>query len=369
MKQLVTFMIILILVCPVIGAAHIHASHPVIHPPISTFSIVAYDPVYQEWGVAVQSKFLAVGAVVPYAAPNAGAIATQAWGNMIYGPEGLKQLAEGQAAKTVLAALTANDPASAYRQVGIVDSQGKAAAFTGTECQFWAGHKTGKNFTVQGNILTGKAVIDAMAQSFESSRGTLAERMLSALTAGQNAGGDSRGRQSAALLISRLKGGYSGYSDTAIDLRVDDHETPIMELKRLYRLHTGIFGIMSYMHSFEAFTTLQQTDTATRCLERALYLAERETDLAPATLNAVAWTLAESKTELKRALILAQRAVDGAPDDPNIIDTLATIHYQSGNLAQAIQLEEEAMALSPDKTIFKEKLTRWKAESKSSSTP
>lgn len=210
-------------------------------PLVATFSIVAIDSATGELGVAVQSKVPAVGAVVPFAQAGVGALATQALTNTRYGPEGLKLLRAGKTAQQTLEALVSADPRSGRRQLGIVDAQGRTAAFTGEGCHAWAGERRGAGFTCQGNLLAGQAVVDAMAEAFESSEGPLAERLLVALEAGQAAGGDRRGRQSAALLVVREGWGYGGQSDRFRDLRVDDHPTPIQELRRVYGVHRRTF--------------------------------------------------------------------------------------------------------------------------------
>ncbi|GKU24026.1 DUF1028 domain-containing protein [Clostridium folliculivorans] len=207
---------------------------------VATFSIVGYDPVEKEWGVAVQSKFLGVGALVPWAKAGVGAIATQSWCNTSFGPEGLKLLEEGLSAEKVLEKLLENDEQKEYRQVGIVDAEGKGATFTGKECFNWAGGIAGENFACQGNILVNPETVEALADTFKNTKGDLAERLVAALDSAQSAGGDSRGKQSAALLVVKEKGGYGGFNDRYIDLRVDDHVEPIKELKRLldlYRLY------------------------------------------------------------------------------------------------------------------------------------
>ncbi len=204
---------------------------------LSTFSLVAYDSANGDLGIAVASKFLAVGSVVPWAQAGVGAMATQSWANTSYGPRGLEMLNQGMSPDQVGSALTATDAQAAQRQFGIVDAQGRAYTFTGSECSDWAGGRTGKNFAVQGNILVGAAVVDALAETFERTSGSLAERMLRALAAGQAAGGDARGQESAALLVVRANGGYGGFNDRYLDLRVDDHAMPIEELKRLLDLH------------------------------------------------------------------------------------------------------------------------------------
>lgn len=207
-----------------------------------TFSIVAHDPDRGEWGVAVQSKFLAVGSVVPWAEAGAGAIATQAWANVGFGPAGLRLLREGASAQEVVDRLVAGDDRRDHRQVGVVDARGRSAAWTGRLCFRWAGHRTGAGYACLGNILAGGDVVAAMEAAFRSATGPLAERLVKALRAGQDAGGDSRGQQSAALLVVRAGGGYGGATDRAVDLRVDDHPDPITELARLLRLHRLYFA-------------------------------------------------------------------------------------------------------------------------------
>jgi len=202
--------------------------------PVATFSIVGYDPDTGDLGVAVQSKFFAVGSVVPFAEANVGAIASQAYGNTTFGPLGLAMLEEGMAVEAVMESLLAHDPDAAQRQVGIVDARGNSFAYTGDECMDWAGHESGENFTAQGNILVGDETVAAMARAFRETDGILGEKLLCALEAGQAAGGDSRGMQSAAVYIVREGGGYGGYNDVYCDLRVDDHEDPIAELRRIF---------------------------------------------------------------------------------------------------------------------------------------
>jgi uncharacterized Ntn-hydrolase superfamily protein len=211
-------------------------------PVVATYSIVACDLDAGQWGVAVQSKFLAVGSVVPWGEPGAGAVATQSYANPRYGPDGLALLRRGRSAQEVVDELTAADDGRAHRQVGVVDANGGAATFTGESCQDWAGGRTGDGYAAQGNILVSAATVDALADTFEESRGPLAERLLAALAAGQAAGGDSRGQQSAALFVVERDGGYAGLSDTLVDLRIDDHERPIEELQRLYEAHQLLFG-------------------------------------------------------------------------------------------------------------------------------
>ena len=205
-------------------------------PKPSTFSIVAFDPQSGSLGVAVASKFLAVGAVVPWARAGVGAIATQAWANTSFGPKGLALLQQGLSVDEVARRLVAEDEERQHRQFGMVDASGRATAYTGARCLEWAGHVVGPNFACQGNILAGPRVVEAMAERFQTAGGDLASRLLAALRAGEEAGGDRRGRQSAAILVVKEKGGYGGFNDRYMDLRVDDHPDPIGELERLVRL-------------------------------------------------------------------------------------------------------------------------------------
>jgi uncharacterized Ntn-hydrolase superfamily protein len=213
-------------------------------PIVATYSIVACDLAAGQWGVAVQSKFLAVGSVVPWAEPHVGAIATQSYANPRYGPDGLALLRAGRSAHETIEGLTAADDDRAQRQVGMVDGRGGAATFTGDECHDWAGGRTGAGYAAQGNILVSGATVDALAVTFESNGHLeLAQRLIECLAAAQAAGGDRRGQQSASLLVVEKDAGYAKLSDTVVDLRVDDHERPIAELRRLFMLHQELFGV------------------------------------------------------------------------------------------------------------------------------
>ena len=213
--------------------------------PVATFSIVAHDPQRMEWGVAVQSKFLAVGAVVSWARAGAGAVATQSYANLTYGPDGLDLMASGVSAEETIERLAAADDNRALRQVGMIDSQGNAAAFTGEGCHDWAGHIVGHGFACQGNILR-PGTVEAMAAEFERLRfgsGELADWLVAALAAGQEAGGDSRGRQAAGVLVVRENGGYGGNNDRYLDLRVDDDPFPIQKLRKLTPIRAHGFNL------------------------------------------------------------------------------------------------------------------------------
>lgn len=217
------------------------ADHVRVERCVTTFSIVGRDPATGDLGVAVQSKFLAVGAVVPWAKAGVGAIATQSWANTAYGPRGLELMAAGKSAQETLARLTGVDDHADQRQVGIVGADGRAATYTGSGCMRWAGGVAGTNFAAQGNILVGEETVNALAEIFQQTQGPLWHRLVAALGAGQRAGGDSRGQQSAALLVVRAGSGYGGFNDRMMDLRVDDHPRPIEELERLVKLYELLF--------------------------------------------------------------------------------------------------------------------------------
>ena len=212
-------------------------------PLVATYSIVACDLDAGQWGVGVQSKFLAVGSVVPWAEPYVGAIATQSYANPRYGPEGLALLREGKSAQETIDILTAGDEGRDERQVGVVDGEGLPATFTGSGCHDWAGGRTGDCYAAQGNILVSQDTVNALATTFEANGHLeLAERLIECLAAAQAAGGDRRGQQSASLLVVEKDSGYAKLSDTVVDLRVDDHERPIGELRRIFALHRELFG-------------------------------------------------------------------------------------------------------------------------------
>ncbi|PAW83880.1 MAG: hypothetical protein B9S33_12900 [Pedosphaera sp. Tous-C6FEB] len=230
--------------CPARKAAHQRPTTPA-EPVVATYSIVAFDPATGDLGVAVQSKFFGVGSVVPWAKAGVGAIATQSSANITYGPHGLDLLAAGKSAEETVKLLTSEDDGRDHRQLGIVDAKGRAASHTGEKCNAWAGQIVRPNFAVQGNILAGEGVVKAMAAAYEKAQkeegSELGDWLVAALHAGEAAGGDSRGRQSAALLVVREKGGYGRASDRYIDLRVEDHPEPNHELSRLLEIHKRFY--------------------------------------------------------------------------------------------------------------------------------
>jgi uncharacterized Ntn-hydrolase superfamily protein len=241
---------------------------PMPRPPsrvFGTFSIVAWDENRAEWGIAVQSRFISVGALVPWGRAGVGALATQALTNASYGPDGLRLLREGLTADEVVRRLTAADPDREQRQLGVVDGKGGAAAHTGRQCPDWAGHEVGDGFTCQGNILFSSEVVRAMARTFETTPGDLPERLIAALVAGQREGGDRRGMQAASMLVLKDQGGYGGTLDRWIDIRVDDHPSPIEELQRIFQIYD-----LTLLEREDPATLVPMTGEAVVTLQRYL---------------------------------------------------------------------------------------------------
>lgn len=271
---------------------------------IATFSIVARDSVTGELGVAVASRFFAVGAVVPWAKAGVGAVATQSFANTTFGWRGLELLEKGATPEEIVEILTRNDDNPKRRQFGIVSADGKSATYTGTDCLPWAGGRSGKDYAIQGNILTGENVVTAMEETFLKTKGTLADRLYAALLEGDKQGGDARGKQSAALLVVKDKAGYGGYSDRAIDIRVDDHAEPFVELGRLLN-----FAQMNYSWN-------------------------------------EGWTLFTQK-KFKEALPFMEHAGKIAPDNPEVLYDLAVIRLAAGKKEDALKAIEKALTLNP----------------------
>jgi len=335
------------------------------NPPSGTFSIVAVDTLTGEIGVAVASKFLAVGAVVPYARAEIGAIATQAWGNTTFGPRGLELLKEGYSPQEVLNILLENDTLRERRQVGIVNVRGESAAYTGKGCMDWAGHIIGPGYSIQGNILAGEQVVKAMERSFLEAKGELADRLLRALEAGEAAGGDRRGKQSAALLVVRKGGGYSGYNDRYVDIRVDDHPNPIKELKRIYKIWKRTFLIDAHGRIGDRLKKEGKNKLAELEYSRALEIMDealKESPNDPDLLNNIAWFMGLRDIRLEEAKKLIDKAMALRPDDANILDTGALIYYKLGDKKKAIELEERALKLDPKNEYFRKMLMKYRGE-------
>lgn len=333
----------------------------------STFSIIAYDPAAQEWGAAVESKAFTVGVLVPFAQAGVGAIATQAWVRPSLGPRGLRLLKAGHDPRDVIQHLLQGDKGAAVRQLGVLDAQGRAANYTGNECLTWAGGIAEQNVSVQGNILTGERVVTGMLSAFQKAQGKLAERLIVALDAGQKAGGDRRGQQSAALLVVREKSDLDGVGDRYVDLRVDDHKTPIVELRRLY----GVWEKQMYPYlegrRINALLHAKRYARAQKLHREFAVHAERIakknwTDAA--FLNNLAWQFSQNQLGLDAALRYGQRAAKLKPRDANIADTLATVYFERGDAARAVELERTLVAKYPDRADFKSQLNKFEKAAK-----
>ena len=328
-----------------------------------TFSIVAYDSVTQELGVAVQSKYFSVGTAVPWAEASSGAVATQASVNVSLGPKALALLKTGMPAEEVLRALAATDTLWDSRQVGIVDARGHAVNWTGKRCMDWAGGETGPGFACQGNILAGPAVVANMAKAYRESRGEMAERLIAALEAAQAAGGDKRGMQSAALLVVRPSVTNPEYNTRYIDLRVEDHKTPIRELRRVWQIFEGFHAANAHLIFAEQYDAKGRSDLARRerervgeSLKRALSRSERDASL----LNGLAWACATHGIFLADALKAAEIAASVEPRNVDVLDTLAEVHFRNGNAKRAVEVESRAASIDPKSTYLKDQIARFR---------
>ncbi|HEY6572469.1 MAG TPA: DUF1028 domain-containing protein [Candidatus Eisenbacteria bacterium] len=330
----------------------------------ATFSIVAYDSVTQEIGVAVQSRAFSVGGAVPWVEAGVGGIATQASTNESFGPLGLDRLRRGQPAEEVLRALLDADSGRAHRQLGIVDVKGRSISFTGADCSAWAGHRTGPGYAIQGNLLAGEAVVAGMERAFLETKGDLGDRLLAALEAGQAAGGDKRGMQSAALIIGRPSDDYPEYRTRYVDLRVEDAKDPIHEIRRVYLIHETDGLAEAHLRYAASAEKAGKKDLA--ALERsrvgeALRRAVARGENDPQNLNGLAWACATNDMFLPEATAAAERAVSLAPKDTGILDTLAECYFRAGRTEQAIETMGRALALAPDDNYLKGQMARFRA--------
>ncbi len=282
---------------------------------VPTYSIVAYDSSNGDLGVAVQSRYFSVGSIVPWVEADVGAVATQSFVNVSYGPRGLKLLKEGLGVEEVIRELTGEDEGRELRQLGIVDAKGNAAAYTGEKCLKWAGSKTGDCYSAQGNILVSERVVQSMAQTFESVEGDLASRLVSALDAGEKAGGDARGRQSAALLVVRKDAGRGGYGDKLVDLRVEDDPDPVRELKRLMELH------------------------------RAYYLIDEGES-----------RFAENEPEV--AISFIEKALEITPNSDDAYIDLGLMHLKLGQADEAVRAFKKALVINPKLAVVIKQLPK-----------
>jgi len=332
-----------------------------------TFSIVAYDSVTQELGVAVQSKYFSVGTDVPWAEAGVGAVATQATVDASFGPKALALLKTGMSAPDVMRALAATDSSWESRQVGIADARGHVASWTGKKCLDWAGSETGADFACQGNILAGPAVVAGMAKAYRETGGEMAERLLAALEAAQLAGGDKRGMQSAALLVVRPSMERPQFTQRYVDLRVEDHKTPIKELRRLLEIQEGFHGADNHMLYAAQYDATGRPELAARERERVAEilrraLARKEGDAS--LLNGLAWACATHDLFLGDALKAADRAAALEPRNVDVLDTLAEVHFRLGNATKAIEVESRAATIDPKSEYLKDQITRFRKGTK-----
>lgn len=335
----------------------------------STFSIVAYDPHAQEWGVAVQSKAFTVGGIVPWARAGVGSVATQATTNMQYGSRGLELLERGLSPLDVIEYLVSRDKGGARRQLALVDAEGHAANYTGNECTPWAGGFAAENFSVQGNILAGERVINAMARAFQSGHGKLAERLLAALKAGQRAGGDTRGQQSAALLVVRAKSDINGVGDRYVDLRVDDHKTPIVELQRLYEIWETNFYPLIESERIRRLLREKKYASAQHAHREFAAQAERIARKHPADADffeTLASHLAENDLGLDAALRYAKRAAKLKPKSAQFENTLAAVYFRRGEYERALEIQRPLAHKHPDNQDIQKKLDQYERAEKRS---
>ncbi len=284
---------------------------------VSTFSIVARDPETGELGIAVASRFFAVGSVVPWAKAGVGAVATQSFANTTFGWRGLELLEKGVTPEEAIKIMLRNDDNAKGRQVGIVSFDGKSATYTGGDCISWAGGRSGTNYAIQGNILASESVVTSMETTFLETKGTLAERLYAALFAGDEQGGDSRGKQSAAMIVVKEGAGYGGYTDRAIDIRVDDHKQPFKELGRLLN-----FAQMNYSWN-------------------------------------EGWTLFTRK-KYKEALPHMERTANLTPDNPEVLYDLTVIRLAAGDKDNALKALEKAIKLNPKLKNRQQEIQIWK---------
>jgi uncharacterized Ntn-hydrolase superfamily protein len=315
------------------------------------------DPETREWGIAVASRILDSGYIVIWLKPEVGAVATQGQVNARLGPLVLELLASGRTAEEALSTALRVDAGSAVRQLGIVDRLGNSAAHTGASTLEWAGQLAAECVSVQGNVLVGPQVITAMMESFRNGPGELSERLLRALEAGDLAGGDKRGRQSAALVVTRKHGGYEGTDDRLVDIRVPDHPEPVMELRRLYNMWKYAFLVPAYLrlgdelHDSGGIFWQRVRTLLSKALDESLDKAE--------IYNNLAWHLAKRGQYPEEALQVAQRAHDLDPQDPNIMDTLAEAYFAAGDFRQAVYFEEEALKREPGNEFFRQQLAKF----------
>jgi len=327
-------------------------------PAGATFSICAYDTATGEIGVAVESRAFTVGTRVPWARAGVGAVATQASTRASYGPRGLAMLAAGVEPREVIDSLLADDSGRDDRQIGVVSAVGRAATFTGSRCSAWAGGIAGPGFAIQGNILAGPQVVREMERAFRETHGELAGRLLAALAAGQAAGGDKRGQQSAALLVVRPSEQFPEYRERYVNLKVEDHARPIDELSRLYRVYEATGLAEAHARYAESYERAGRVADAARERARVGEILKRvlaDANASASTLNAIAWTACEMGAFEGDALTAATRAAVLDPRNTDILDTIAECHLKRGEFAAALSAIDDALELAPKDASLKDR--------------
>jgi uncharacterized Ntn-hydrolase superfamily protein len=324
-----------------------------------TFSIVAYDAEAGEWGVAVASRVLAVGYIVPWAKAGVGAVATQSYANLDYGIEGLSLLAEGLSAEEALERLLKADEERERRQVAMIDAAGNVAVFTGDDTLAWSGHIAGDGYSVQGNILTGEEVLAEMERAYLAAEGPLARRLVEALKAGEAAGGDKRGKESAALLVVREAGGYQGKTDRMVDVRVDDNAEPVAELERIY----GLWELRFLVERYLELGGDREAAYVLGIMDRVAAESAGGKEDAP-TLNDFAWALSTRGLYPERALEFALKAHELTPEDANVMDTVAEAYYAAGEFGEAVKWEKAALEREAENKFFREQLEKFEKAAK-----
>jgi uncharacterized Ntn-hydrolase superfamily protein len=318
------------------------------------------DPDTREWGIAVASRIYDCGYVIVWLRPEVGAVATQGMVNARLGPLALERMAAGLTAAEALNEILTEDPGSSTRQLGVIDRHGNSTAHTGSDSMEWAGHLTGEFVSVQGNVITGPHVVSSMFDAFRKTEGELAERLLSALEAGEAEGGDRRGRQSAALIVTRMNGGYDGTDDRLVDIRVPDHPEPVLELRRLYEMWKYAFTVPAYLRLADADCS---SSDALRLRVHGLIGKALNGNLGkPEIYNSLAWHLSQRLEFSQESITLAQRAHELAPDDPNIMDTLAEAFFVAGEIHEALHYAKEAIKHEPGNGYFRQQLKRFKTK-------
>jgi uncharacterized Ntn-hydrolase superfamily protein len=342
-------------------AAPCAASGPAV-PTAATFSIVAADTVEHEWGVAVSSRILAVGSIVPYGAAGVGAVATQAAANPAFGPQGLAFMERGSPAADALKRILRTDRDNRIRQLALIDARGEVAVYTGDGCEQWAGSIQGEAFSVQGNFLAGPSVLDAMARAYRETEGSLAERLIAALAAGEEEGGDSRGKQSAAVLVVKAGGGYGGGNDRLVDLRVDDDPAPVAELARLYRLHAAYYLPAVHVRLGDQYLAAKDREHAEREYAQVIHLYRDAIAAFPQDArlpNGLAWFYVRHRVNLDEALRLADGAHHLDPRSWEVEDTLAEIYFARGQVKLARDHAKAALALAPKNPYLESQASRF----------